>query len=215
MNKYIIEPQTFLARAINATKYGNKPKTWKVSDKITINWQGVLPSPPENNSEATVKELQKISQLTKNITSEQIDLVKMVDKDPNAVFEKMIKRHGLDSHKEEFDKAWRLVKPIILNLKWQFNRARPYQLAEHYGLDIRVIETETHHTPSYPSGHTAGAAIMGYILAEHYPEHSTEIFNNIDLAGQARVFQGVHYPSDNDASMVITGALWQEIKYNL
>ena len=88
-------------------------------------------------------------------------------------------------------------------------------MAEAYGITIKVVETGTHHTPAYPSGHTAWAAMMGYILADMYPEHSAEIFDKIDLAGVARVLQGVHFPSDNDASMVITGALWQDIKHDI
>jgi len=37
----------------------------------------------------------------------------------------------------------------------------------------------------------------------------------INLAGFARCLQGVHYPSDNEASMVISGAIWQDVRYKL
>ena len=196
-------------------KYDEGFKKWNVSDKVTIGWNGVLPIPPENTSHFTVQELMDMSELTRNLSSSEKDLVIMVDVDPNSVFEKMIKKHNLKNHKDQLKKAWGIIKPIILNLKWKFNRPRPYQLAEAYGIDLKVLVTDTHHTPAYPSGHTAEAAMMGYILAEHYPHLSSEIFDKIDLAGKARVLQGVHYPSDNDASMVITGALWQDIKHHI
>ncbi len=209
----INKANTEVTTSVRNIKYGEGTRTWKVSDKVTIGWKNVLPMPPENTSDFTIQELMKMSELTQSLTSQERDLVYMVDDNPNHVFAKMIKKHGLKDHSEEFKKAWSITDPIIMNLKWKFNRPRPYQLAEAYGINIKVLKTKTHHTPAYPSGHTAWAAMMGYILAEHYPEHSSEIFDKIDLAGNARVLQGVHYPSDNDASMVITGALWQDIKH--
>lgn len=211
----IPEANNQITSSVRNIKYGEGKRTWKVSDKVTIGWKNVLPMPPENTSNFTIQELVKMSEVTKNLTSNELDLIHMVDDNPNHVFSKLIKKHGLRDHKEEFKKVWSITDPIIMNLKWKFNRPRPYQLAAAYGIDIKVTETKTHHTPAYPSGHTAWAAMMGYILAEHYPQHSSEIFDKIDLAGKARVLQGVHYPSDNDASMVITGALWQDIKHEI
>ena len=214
MKNYIEGADKFL---VDNLKYDDtkNAKLLDVSDKITIGWKGVLAKPAANSSKATQIELLKMSEITKNRTSEQEDLVMMVDDDPNHVFTKMIKKHGLYNPVEEFKKAWALTMPIIRNLKWQFNRARPYQLAEAYGVEIKVLETPTHHTPSYPSGHTAWAATMGYILSDMYPEHSSEIFYQVNRAGMGRVYQGVHYPSDNDASMTITGAIWQDIKHDI
>lgn len=213
MKKYVEAADKFFAKYIDSMKYGESDRTWNVPDRVTIGWDKVLPEPPENGSKYTKIELLKMADMTKSLTSNQKDLIMMVDDDPNHVFEKLINKHGFKDHKEEFKKAWALTKPVIMNLKWKFNRPRPYQLAEAYGIKINVLETKTHHTPAYPSGHSAWAAMMGYILAEHYPEHSSEIFGLINVAAEARVLQGVHYPSDNDASMVITGALWQDIKH--
>ena len=35
---------------INSVKYTDSKKSWKVSDRITIDWKNVLPDPPANNS---------------------------------------------------------------------------------------------------------------------------------------------------------------------
>ena len=209
MKKYVQGADKFL---IDNLKYGTPEKPRKVSDKITIGWETVLPEPRSNSSEFTKSELNQMEVLTKSISSQQLDLIKMVDADATTVFDKMISKYGMTKPIQEYDKAWSIVGPIILNLKWKFNRPRPYQLAGVHDVDIKVVNTDTHHTPAYPSGHSAQAAIMGYILADMYPEYSSEIFQSINLAGVARVLQGVHYPSDNDASMVITGALWEDIK---
>ena len=113
------------------------------------------------------------------------------------------------------DVYYPIFEPIVDNLKSRYNRPRPIQLAGLFGININVIDTGTHSTPAYPSGHTAYAAVAAYMLSAMYPHHSSELFRQIGIAGYARCLQGVHYPSDNDASMVITGAIWENIKYDL
>jgi hypothetical protein len=44
------------------------------------------------------------------------------------------------------------------------------------------------------------------------PPKNSELIN---LAGRARILQGVHYPSDNDASMVIASVLYEDLKYEM
>lgn len=200
---------------INLIKYGTKKKTRKVSNKITIDYQNILPNPPDNDSEHTKKEIAHLSKLTKNLTQDQVRFVHSVDKDPLNVFLPIFNAYNIpkESSLKEIESIWSLCIPVIMNLKWKYNRARPYQISEYLGYDINVIETKTHKTPAYPSGHTALAAIGSYYLSDKYPKLSSEIFAAGSSAGFARELQGVHYPSDNEASMVIAGALWQDIKY--
>jgi acid phosphatase (class A) len=107
------------------------------------------------------------------------------------------------------------MSPVIKNIKYKFNRPRPYQLASIYNIEINAIMTKTHRTPSYPSGHTAYAALGAYILSAKYPKYSSDFFSKVSLAGMARMLQGVHYPSDNEAAMIISGAIWEDIRYSL
>ena len=99
---------------IDSIKYKSKTKTLKVSDKITIDWEGVLPEPPANTSEETKKELGYLHLLTNNLTPENRGLVKLVDKEPldlyKPIFEKMGKRLPL----KEFKKANMLVSSISI-----------------------------------------------------------------------------------------------------
>ena len=53
------------------------------------------------------------------------------------------------------------------------------------------------------------------MLASLYPEHTSKFYELINLAGRARVLQGVHYPSDNDASMIIASVLYEDLKYKI
>ena len=77
------------------------------------------------------------------------------------------------------------------------------------------LESDSMKSPAYPSGHTAYAALGAYLLADMYPEQSSEFFGKVGDAGHARCLQGVHYPSDNEAAMVITGAIWQDVRYKM
>ena len=183
---------------------------------VTIDWENVLPEPPKNSSDITRRELEYISYATKELSEEEYNLVIEVDKDPNNVFMPLLKRYGLQFPKEKFEEFYfEQVDPVVLNLKHKYNRARPYQLAEKYNMSINVTETDTHHTPAYPSGHTTYAAFAGSMLASLYPEHTSKFYELINLAGRARVLQGVHYPSDNDASMIIASVLYEDLKYKI
>jgi len=203
------------ARKIDQITYTDDVKIQEVSDEITIGWTNVLPEPPANSSERTKKELEYLSNLTRNLTPQQIALVRLVDKEPLDLFSETIKRNNLKFDKSQFNKIHNITHDVVMNLKYKYNRPRPNQLASLYGMKVNVIETKTHQTPAYPSGHTAYTAFGAYLLSDMYPEFSSEFFRQVGVAGYARCLQGVHYPSDNEASMVISGALWEDLRYKL
>jgi acid phosphatase (class A) len=212
---YINEASNKISRDVKAIKYTDDKQVFKVSSQVTIDWENVLGDFPENNSNTTIKELQYLSGLTKSRTPRDVELIKQVDEEPNLLYIDVLKRLGLKFPVDEFNKAWDIIYPVIMNLKYYFNRPRPYQLADYYNIDISYIATDSINTPSYPSGHSAYAATSAYLLAAKYPEHSGEFFDKVGIVSKCRMMQGVHYPSDTEASMVITGAIWENIRYKL
>ena len=212
---YIIGADKFVSEQIKDMKYTDKPKTWKVSDNITIGWDDILPDPPMNDSETTKKELAYLAKLTKSVSSAQLDLIKLVDEEPNDLFHKTMRDLNIEFPQEIFKRSWDIIKPVIMNLKYIHNRPRTYQIAGKYGLKITLRDSKTAQTPAYPSGHTSYTALSAYILAAKYPQFAEHFFDKIQSAGMARMLMGVHYPSDNEASMIITGALWEDIRYKL
>lgn len=209
------QAEKHISDKINTIKYGKQTKTWDVSDEVTIAWKDVLPLPPANNGVTTKKELTYLSKLTSNRTTEQENLIKLIDKEPLDLYYQVLKKYNLKMPKKIFDKAWSTVRPVVMNLKWKHNRPRPHQLADKYGIPLKVIYTDSAQTPAYPSGHTAYGALAAYVLSATYPEYSSEFFGLVGKVGMGRMLQGVHYPSDNEASMVITGALWEDIRYSM
>ena len=221
-NKFIEGINRAMADMIDKIKY-NQPisekdkKALEVTPKyVTIDYMNLLSAPPANSSDVTRKELIYLSKLTSNLTERQVELIRMVDEDPNNLFMPILKIHGLKFPKEKFDEFYNsTLDPVIVQLKYKFSRPRPYQLAEKMGIKINITETDTHHTPAYRSGHTAYAAFTASMLSTMYPDYTSDFYRIANLAGEARMLQGVHYPSDNDASMVLASAIYEDIKYNI
>ena len=221
-NKFIKGINRAMADMIDKIKYDQPisekdKKVLEVTPKyVTIDYMNLLSAPPENSSDVTRKELIYLSKLTSNLTERQVELIRMVDEDPNNLFMPILKIHGLKFPKEKFDEFYNsTLDPVIIQLKYKFLRPRPYQLAEKMGIKINITETDTHHTPAYPSGHTAYAAFSAAMLSTMYPDYTSDFYRIANLAGEARMLQGVHYPSDNDASMVVASAIYEDIKYDM
>lgn len=190
-----------------------KKNPYELPEGLDIDWKNILPDPPPNRSEQTKSELRYIHLASKTRTKVETKLVYDVDKDPGLVFVPFLQEKDLPYPKEEIEAYWSVVYPLVMNLKWLHNRPRPYQLGPKYGLEIQYIRTDTHDTPSFPSGHNAYGNLVSLILSEKYPEYAKNFQIFSDQTGQARVLQGVHYPSDNDAAVKLTNHIWRDIKY--
>jgi len=206
---------------INEIKYEGQPREKEVEEMkkdtplITIDWTNLLPPPPENTSDSTRLDLAEIQRVTRNLSKEEFDLVMMADKEPSDLFMPYLKRNSLSYPKELIDLVLDNIYPVWLKVKYHYRRPRPFQLAPHLGFIISVIQTKTHQTPAYPSGHQTEAATIAEVLSSVYPEHKAKFYEIGAMVGRARVLQGVHYQSDNDAAMIMTRLLWANIKENL
>jgi len=175
----------------------------------------IIDEPPKNSSISTKKELEHIYELTKSRSKEDKALIYSVDKDPMLLFYPLIKELKLKFDKQLFRSSYyTCLIAIIDHLKYFYNRARPIQIAQKLDITIDVIVTATHHTPSYPSGHTMYAAFIGELLKKDYPEHTNKIDQVVRKTGYARVLQGVHYPSDNIAAIKIVNKIFPNIYSN-
>jgi hypothetical protein len=173
----------------------------------------IVSEPNKNSSSETKNELLYLERLTKNLSKSDVDLIYTVDDDPMHLFKDLITDNKLDFSTQIFTAMYyTCVIAIVDHLKFYYNRARPYQLAEHYKIKINRTVTKTHGTPAYPSGHTMYAALIAEILSDKYPEYTKEFTNLVDLCGKARELQGVHYPSDNTVAKTIINTIYPEIK---
>ena len=182
---------------------------------IKIDYRSIIPEPPVNSSDLTKIDLEQVQRLTRNLSRDDIRLVEIVDEDTEDLFKPYVKRMGLLYPQDLIDISIDHIDTALLQLKYKFRRPRPIQIAAHLGYVISVINTDTHQTPAYPSGHQAQASIVAEILSSLHPEHKSKFYEFSRLAGKARVMQGVHYPSDNEASVTLVRILWEDMKKNL
>ncbi len=159
--------------------------------------------PPSNDSSTTLDEIKYLSSIKPN-------------KDKVLKFDKV--KETFKPYAEELG-IYEYIKKIehesvkfIMKLKYEYNRPRPYQVAEFYGIDLNSTETNSMKTPSFPSGHAIQGYLIADILSKHNPSN-TEMYQKIgeDIA-HSRIIGKAHYPSDKKYGKKIAKALFKGLK---
>lgn len=179
---------------------------------LDIEWKSILPNPPANNSATTKKELDLVIQAAANKSNKALELIYKVDDDPLHLFYDFLDNRNLKYNRYLFEEYYNILESYIYALKYHYNRPRPDQIAPYYNQEVKVVQTTTHQTPAYPSGHTAYAALAAHMLSKKFPQYKKEFFSLAEQAGTARILQGVHYPSDNVAGFKLAKVIFEEIE---
>ena len=162
-------------------------------------------NPPKNSSEEVMDELQLLDSLP---VIE--DFVNTTD-DIHKHFVEFFKSKKIDYPKKEIEEILKNTSPIILKLKYHYNRPRPEQLAKEMGLKFHSEPLDSSRTPSYPSGHSAQGRFVGRYLSELYPKHQNELMKLGNEIGTGRLVAKVHYPSDDLFGKDVGDALFKSI----
>jgi hypothetical protein len=93
------------------------------------------------------------------------------------------------------------TKPLLLRLKFHFQRPRPYQLAEYYKLKLFPYSSHSDKSPSFPSGHAFEGRILTEVIGNRYPELYSLMVNLFQDICYSRVYLGLHYQSDIDVAI--------------
>lgn len=197
---------------IDSIKYSNSLIEYPIPDIVSCDWKEILEKPYTNSSKQTYKEILYVQdQAVSHRSKSDINNILNIDKDPNFGIYKLLEERNLKFPYNYFHMFYDITKPVLLNTKYIFNRARPKTVGHLYGIHIDIIETETHHTPSYPSGHTFYTSLASEILKELYPELKYELNEQVENTANARIRQGVHYQSDNDASLILSKYMFKNL----
>lgn len=200
-------------KEIESLGYGTVYIEQPVADIVDFDWKKILEAPPSNISKETFLELQLVSQSTLNRTLEETKLVEIIDQDPDRLFIELVNQYDLKYPSNKISEFYNVIEPILMNIKFLWNRPRPAQLAKYYDLNIDVIVTDTHHTAAYPSGHTVYSSLVAHIIEYYYPTvNKQKLHSLVKDTEKARILQGVHYPSDNLASIKLTKFLFNKLK---
>lgn len=159
--------------------------------------------PPSNDSSTTLDEIKYLSSIKPNENNVlKYDKVK-------ETFKPYAEELGIYDYIKKIEHE--SVK-FIMKLKYEYNRPRPFQVAEFYGIDLNGTETNSMKTPSFPSGHAIQGYLIADILSKHNPSN-TELYQKVgeDIA-HSRIIGKAHYPSDKKYGKKVATALFKGLK---
>lgn len=182
-----------------------KPKHQdKINRPVTL-WDEniILPTilPPENDSDKTMNEIKYLASIKPNE-----ELAKSGD-DILENFMPLVEKYGLNVTKEFLQKLIDESGKFVMELKYKFNRPRPYQVAEFYGIDLNGTQLDSMKTPSFPSGHAVQGYLVGEYLARLNNVNAYEFRSKGEEIAQSRIIAKAHYPSDKEYGKIIAKTL--------
>lgn len=122
----------------------------------------------------------------------------------SASFGMPLTREGLPQTVSLLEKVINDAVKATSTTKRHHNRQRPFL---HYGEGTLIPEEEeTHHTPSYPSSHSAAGWAVALVLSELHPDSAEAILGTGLDYGISRIIAGYHYKSDVDAGQLVASA---------
>jgi hypothetical protein len=150
-----------------------------------------LTPPPQNASLTTYYELGYLQSLP-----EDPQLVEYYDDIPQ-VFKDVCMENGIEYPKKLVKFLKKQSTPIILDLKYYYNRPRPFQLAKEYGIKLSNVEMESMNTPSYPSGHSTQGYLIAYVLSTKFNILNDSFYRAAKKISFSRNIARAHFPSDS------------------
>ena len=214
IDKYVGTPEIMTESKIDKLVWKEKPskKHEKRMEKDLGIFDGfpikdfMKNNPPKNSSEEAMDELILIDSLP------VIDKFVKTTDHIFSHFKPYFKKNKLKLPEKELKDILKHTSPIILKLKYHYNRPRPQQLANEKGLDFHQQPLESARTPSYPSGHSTQGRLLAHLLSDKYPKHETEIKKLGNEIGTGRLVAKVHYPSDDVFGKELGDELYRYIK---
>jgi len=185
----------------------------ELSDSILseFNYEKYKNMPPyRNESMKTMQELIRLSQLPSyDEFTLQMDKVK-------DSFKKLCEELDVEFPDKMVRELKNSTSGVILDLKYHFNRPRPYKLAPLLNIELvtNEIENTTSDSPSYPSGHAAQSTVISNYLAYKNPLVRAKFLKLGRDIGKSRITAKVHYPSDVSLGQLIGNDIFIYLKEN-
>ena len=161
---------------------------------------------PENTSKKTLEEVKYLSEI-----EEDVDYVRENDKVKES-FGKLHEELELEYNEDEAGKYLKESSKYIMELKYKFQRPRPHQIADFYGIDLNGVDLDSMKTPSYPSGHATQGYLLGMIYSERYPQYNEEFIRLAEDIAESRIIGKAHFPSDKKAGIELAEKLFENRK---
>ena len=176
------------------------------SDVPAVN---LLRPPPCETCAETKAEMDELASLERERTPEQ---EKQVAIDVKRSVDRFLEGAGIAYAAEKLRPCERFFtmprqeeKAAVEAAKDTFCRTRPFRTP---GNSLHPVqEARPDDSFSYPSGHAAYGAAIGFLLVEMLPEKRAEIYRRINEYARARMIAGVHFRSDVEAGKLMGAAV--------
>ena len=158
---------------------------------------------PNNDSEDVIDELRILADIDvdEEFVEKKDDIVK--------TFKDFLKQKDIKLKSKKVDKFLDETGGIILDLKYHYNRPRPFQLNKQHNVEMKNKMMDSMKSPSFPSGHATQARLMGLILSTLLPKLKDEIMDVADDISFSRNMARAHFPSDTDAGKKLGDDMFQ------
>jgi hypothetical protein len=155
---------------------------------------------PNNNGQDVIDEINQLINYTNTLSSDEVlqKRYKLYDTKFEGYFANVLSNVGVDKQ-EVTDTIKQIhddVIPLIVKLKYHYQRVRPYQLSHILSMRLYPFESETANSPSYPSGHAVQAILYAEVLGNTYPKYYKQLQALAADISESRLAMGLHYPSD-------------------
>lgn len=173
-----------------------------------------------NSNQKTIYELKRIIESIKaNKSKEKIEEnLKYDTQTLDVVFSEYCEKNKLKYDKDVFTSVINDILPLIAQIKYYYNRPRPYQLANYYKMPLYPLVSSS--SPSYPSA----KALISYLFAtivcfkndistqkeKEKVENIAKFHSNIC---HSSINLGTHYPSDMEFSVLISKIIIKNQKF--
>tara|TARA_R100000900_G_scaffold49539_2_gene39791 strand:- start:3131 stop:4030 length:900 start_codon:yes stop_codon:yes gene_type:complete len=152
---------------------------------------------PNNDGQYAYKELGLIREEMKKLKHDKVvELSVKFDEDLSGMLIETANKCGVSNANKFVSELYKDINPIIMKLKYYYNRVRPYQLANILSYPLNPMPTVSAQSPSYPSGHTVQSRVFAEILSFRYPDQQDMLMKFADKCSKSRIIMGVHFPSD-------------------
>ncbi len=153
---------------------------------------------PQNDSDKVREELTEIAIAVQNLPNDLLQRFEIYDYTLDTYIIENLSKQGVDkeSIKQTISDIDKDILPIIVKLKYHYQRIRPLQLARLLQVNLIPFPSLSANTPAYPSGHTIQARVYAEVLGNKYPQFYKPLNELATDVMMSRLYMGVHYASD-------------------
>lgn len=164
-------------------------------------------TPAGNDSDLTINELRQLLEMQAKYDVLSVDTKTDVECHAEFLMQLVIDTFKLDQYKLDVSQIVQDVvddlNPLILKLKFKFQRPRPHQLAVHHKIRLFPAYQNCYLTPSYPSGNVLVAYVLAEVLSSKHPETEPAMRSLARRMASCMMLIGANYGSDTSFAMMV------------